>query len=345
MAEPKATKSWDEVKIMPVTTLRKEYRDLAAAYNALNDGTTYYCHRCGQYLREELFYVDARCASGRFPICKRCVLEMVEQRKNRKDEPNETKESVQKVLQLMDLPYDDAFYETCKRGVTDGTYIRAKSSVFTTYITAIKGLTQWKGKTWKNSDFGNDTPIGVNSIGEPRPEIKKIFGAGFPNEDYLFLQDQYDDWRSRTQVDTKPQETLIVQICFKQLELWKAQREGRDTTQLVKALNDLMSAANLQPKQNVNSATSEGLTFGQLIEKWEEGKPIPEPSEEFKDVDGIGHYLRVWFAGHLAKALGLRNAYSKEYEDEIQKYTVTKPEAREDGTSEDIYNTLFGKGE
>ena len=31
-----------------------------------------------------------------------------------------------------------------------------------------------------------------------RAEIKKIFGRGLSEDDYLFLQDQYDDWRART---------------------------------------------------------------------------------------------------------------------------------------------------
>ena len=103
-----------------------------------------------------------------------------------------------------------------------------------------------------------------------------------------------------------------------------------------------MAAANLQPKQNVSNAATDALTFGQLIEKWENEKPIPEPSEEFKDVDHIGKYLRVWFAGHLSHALGLDNGYSKEYEEYVSKYKVSKPEAQEEGHSNDIYNKLFG---
>ena len=87
------------------------------------------------------------------------------------------------------------------------------------------------------------------------------------------------------------------------------------------------------------------LTFGQLIEKWEEEKPIPEPSPEFKDVDNIGKYIRVWFKGHLARAFGLDNGYSKEYDEYIEQYKVKKQEVAEDGCSDDIYDTLFGRGD
>ena len=105
-----------------------------------------------------------------------------------------------------------------------------------------------------------------------------------------------------------------------------------------------MAAANLQPKQNVTSAASDSLTFGQLIEKWETEKPIPEPDEEFKDVNNIGRLIRIFFAGHLSKALGLKNSYSEEYETEMDRYTVRKPEEQEDKVS-DVYQEIFGKDE
>lgn len=333
-------KTPDQVKATPITILRKDYTSLANEYKKYVDGEVFYCHKCGKYYKKEDFYSDASYKSGLFPMCKQCVLAKVEQRDNKYAKPNETKESVQSVLQMMDLPYIDSFYEDCiKHSIDGGT----KRSPFGIYLPTIKSLPNWKGLRWKDSEFGVEQPTENFSIREPRREIRKIFGSGFANEDYLYLQDQYDDWTKRTQVDTKSQETYIVRICFKLLEIWKAQKQGKDTSNLDKSLNDLMAAANLQPKQNVSNAASDSLTFGQLIEKWEEEEPIPEPSAEFKDVDGIGKYIRVWFAGHLAKALGLRNAYTKEYDDEVAKYTVTKLEASEDGKSDDIYETLFGK--
>ena len=116
-----------------------------------------------------------------------------------------------------------------------------------------------------------------------------------------------------------------------------------DVTKKLDALDKLMNAANLQPKQNVSNSANDSLTFGQLIEKWENEKPIPEPTEEFKDVDGIGKYIRVWFTGWLSKALGLRaNVFTKEYDDEISKYTVVKPDADDENTSDEVYEQIFG---
>ena len=85
------------------------------------------------------------------------------------------------------------------------------------------------------------------------------------------------------------------------------------------------------------------MTFGQLIDKWEQEKPIPEPEEEFKDVDKIGLYIDVFFKGHLSKMMGLKNAFSALYERYIAKYTVKKPEYDEDVDSEVLFDKIFGK--
>ena len=84
------------------------------------------------------------------------------------------------------------------------------------------------------------------------------------------------------------------------------------------------------------------LTFGQLIDKWEQEKPIPEPEEEFRDVDKIGLYIDVFFKGHLSKMMGLKNAFSSLYEKFMSKYTVKKPQYDEDFDSEALFDQIFG---
>lgn len=341
----KVPKPPQQVKRIGLADLRGEYNDLATEYNKFTDFKYLFCHMCGNFMAADTsFYMDDRFASGKFPICKKCCLAMVEQRKSKNDEPNETKQSVQNMLRLMDLPYIDSFYEDCIKGAWDEVKEKNRSSPFATYNTAIRSLPQWRGLKWKDSEFGADVSTEDEQLlkRKPRKEIIKLFGNGFSTEDYLYLQDQYDDWCARTQVDTKSQITYVTQICMTLLDIYKDRKANRDVTKKLESLDKLMAAANLQPKQNVGNAATDSLTFGQLIEKWEEEKPIPEPSEEFKDVDGIGKYLRVWFTGWLSKALGLRaNVFTEEYDEEIKKYTVTKPEELEEGTSDDIYDRLF----
>lgn len=342
MANLKPAKEESEIKKMTVGQLRKEYLVVGENYNKILNRDYILCTDCGVHIADTSFYSDDN-AIGFFPVCKSCLQMAVEQRKNKNDPPNETKKSVQAVLRRMNLPYIDSLYESACKSVGEATNEKNRRTPWLHYITMVKSLPNYRGWTWDNSEFevGSDNQVDNR---EYRPEIKQRFGPGFSNEDYLYLQDQFDDWCSRTQVDSKSQETYIVQICFKQLEIWKAQRQGRDTTALIKSLNDLMNAANLQPKQNVGNAATDSLTFAQLIEKWEQEQPVSEPSPEFKDVDGIWHYILMWF-GWLAKVFGINNSYTEKYDMEREKYTVHKPEYREEQRSDNVYSQLFGQGE
>lgn len=347
MIRLKPALSEDEVRKTGVAQIRQAYNNLAKDYNRILDGNLYYCHMCNEFHNVDGFYSDKTYASGLFPICKKCLIGMACDYDKKTNQYTDNKQKTMKVLEMMDLPYIDSMYQSALTSCAEDVQDKHRNTAWSHYITVIKSLPNWRGKTWKDSEFGIDDEV-VDENGlmfkskKPRREIYKIFGAGFSTEDYLYLQDQYDDWKARTQVDSKSQETYIIRICFKLLDIWKAQRSGKDTKDLDKSLNDLMAAANLQPKQNVANAATDALTFGQLIEKWENEKPIPEPTDEFKDVDGIGKYLRVWFAGHLSRALGLDNGYSKEYDEYIARYKVSKPEIYEEGSSSDIYNKIFG---
>lgn len=168
----------------------------------------------------------------------------------------------------------------------------------------------------------------------------KFFGTGFEDDDYVFLEDEYLDWTTRHECNTKAQEEVFKQICYAQLDILKAKRAGLPTKDLTKTLQDLLATANLQPKQTKDNTLAEQNTFGTLIRKWENEKPIPEPDEEWKDVDGIVRYITVYFLGHLCKMMGIKNSYSRMYEAEMAKYKVEKPEYEDD--DEALFDAVFG---
>lgn len=168
----------------------------------------------------------------------------------------------------------------------------------------------------------------------------KFFGTGFTDDDYVFLEDEYLDWTTRHECNTKAQEEVFKQICYAQLDILKAKRAGQQTKDLTKTLQDLLATANLQPKQTKDNTLAEQNTFGTLIRKWENEKPIPEPDEEWKDVDGIVKYITIYFLGHLCKMMGIKNTYSRMYEDEIARYKVEKPEYEDD--DEALFDAVFG---
>ena len=349
MAFLRQAKTPEEIKTIGVAATRNAYNTLAEDYNKIIDYKYLFCHKCGNFLAADTFYSDDRFATGKFCICKRCIMNMVEQRKDNRSEPNETKESVQRVLQLMDLPYIDSFYEDCIKGAYDESKEKNRTSPFATYNTAIRSLPQWKGMKWKDSEFDEDHVDDVDEFNENSrivKQAKKRFGKNYNVADLVFLENEYQDWIKRYACDTKAQEVLFKRICCKELEIDKAQKQGKDTKEMDKTLQDLMGSLQVKPNQSNSNALTEAKTFGQLIGRWEDeydgGKPIPEPDEDFKDVDKIGLYIDVFFKGHLAIMAGIKNAFSRLYDKFIAKYTVTKPQYNEDTDSEELFDQIFG---
>lgn len=340
----------EELKKTNVVNLRKEYKKIADIYNKIVNEDLVYCPHCGQWKKvDTAFYSSDRSPDGiEHYACKECIINDCTD-KDKDGNRIDNKEKTVDTFKKLDWYFDEKVYNEQLVKISERTGEKIRGTAVQQFIVMLKSLPNWTGYSFSDSVFLNedDDIINLTSKRTPRKEIIKIFGSGFTSEDYLYLQDQYDDWRSRTQVDSKSQETYIIQICFKQLEIWKAQKAGKDTDKLVKSLNDLMNGANLQPRQNVGNAATDSLTFGQLIEKWELTSPIPEAQGEFADPDNIGKFLRVWFKGSLMRALGLDGGYSKEYDDYIQQYTVEKPQNIDDDDSVDetMYEKVFGKDE
>lgn len=352
MANFKPAYTPEEVKQLGVAKVREAYNKLAEDYNKIFDRKYLICPVCGNAMKaEEAFYMDDRFVAHRFPICKRCLQKMVEQRKTDKDEPNETKESVMKVLQLLDKPYLDDTYEQCVKGADEGLKERNRRSAFATYIVMVLSLPQYRGKTWKDSqfppDYKNEDEEQINENSRTLKQGKRRFGDGYSNSDLVYLENQYQDWIKRYPCENKAQEVLYENMCRTQLNIDKKQKNGKDTKDDLKTLQDLMTSLQIKPSQTNSNALTEAKTFGQLIQKWEDeydgGKPIPEPDEDFRDPDKLGILVDVFFKGHLAKMMGLKNGFSRLYEKYMSKYTVKRPEYDEDSDSEAIFEQIFGK--
>ena len=343
MARLKQPLDEQQAKALTLSGLKKAYAEISSDYKKILDGDYIYCGKCNSFLSRDTFYSSNDYASSKFPVCKKCLMLMATDYDKKTNTYTDNKEKTKETLRFLDLPFIESTYNSALSSVQAEVNEKNRGTAWQQYITMVQSLPNWRGMRWRDSEFEefSDNNGGMTNR-TPRKETYKIFGSGFTNEDYLYLQDQYDDWRSRTQVDSKSQETYVTQICFKQLEIWKAQKVGKDTDKLVKSLNELMNGANLMPRQQVGNAATDSLTFGQLIERWEMERPISTPAPEFQDCDNIGKYLRVFFSGWLAKAIGLKNAYSEECEEYIKQYAVTKPQYQEEGTSNDIYSVLFG---
>lgn len=151
------------------------------------------------------------------------------------------------------------------------------------------------------------------------------WGRGFTPDQYQYLEEEYQDWITRNVCNTKAQEELFQNICLAQLDVRTARQTGGDVDKAQKALQNFMNSANILPKQTADNLLADTQTFGTLLKKFEETRPVPEPDPSWKDVDGIRRYMNTWFRGGLAKALKVKNDNALLYDEaveEMQKYTV-----------------------
>ena len=252
------------------------------------------------------------------------------------------KKTIKRICMMNDIYYSDKVFENALKSNTN--------TMLAAYMKTVN-LIQYRKKTFDKTIEEEEIILEEETVDDydDTKNLKKVnkktvrfFGTGFSEDDYEFLQQEYVDWTTRHECKTKAQEEVFKQICFTQLELLKATRAKQDTKDLRATFQKLLETAKLQPKQNHSDTMSETQTFGTLIDKWENTRPLPEIDEELKDVDKIGLYVDVFFKGHLSKMMGLKNAFSNLYTKFMKKYTVDKPEYNSDDNSEVIFDAVFG---
>jgi hypothetical protein len=285
---------------------------------------------------------------GKIPYCKQCIEKFYQQ--YYEEYVNEgcltpEKTAIKRVCMTFDIYYTDVVFNSAMNKIREGNI---NISPMAQYMKVIQ-LAQYKDRSYDNTvlnemkeEFIAVVSDGVSVNRDVDQKTIDFFGSGFTDEDYKFLQKEYDDWTARHECNTKAQEEVIKDICFNRLQNLKALRKGEDTKDITASFQKMLDAGKLQPKQNAGDATADNQTFGTLIDKWENERPLPEIDEELRDVDKIGLYINVFFKGHLAKMMGIKNGMSNLYNKFMKKYTVEKPEYDDDENSDALFDAIFG---
>ena len=312
---------------------------------------TLQCLNCRKESAESNFYSSNSKfykGAGKVPYCKKCIEEFYNHYYKKYKEENfvfPEKKAIKRLCMALDIYYGEEVFASALKEIEK----TPAKSVVAAYM-QVAHLRQNSKYTYDET-FKHDEKDGVTeSYADLKQEmdvgddVVMFFGSGFSNDDYKYLKREYDDWVARHECKTKAQEEVFKRLCFKQLEILKATRLGEDTKDLDATFQKLLETAKLQPRQNSGDTTADNQTFGTLIDKWENERPLPEIDEELKDVDKIALYLNVFFKGHLAKMMGLKNGLSNLYTKFMKKYTVEKPEYNDDENSEALFDAIFGGG-
>lgn len=338
----------DEVEIKKLTLagVKNAYNELAKDYNKLIEQEVVLCPKCNKFKARGNFYLNKDYDSEFFPICKDCLMKMSTDYDKKTNTYKDNKEKAKHTLMLMDRPFIEEVYDNAVADVTNAVNEKNRSTAWVQYITMINSLPNWRGLHFKDSEFvmGSeyDDEAEIKENKKTIKKAKKRFGFGYTNDEYMFLENEYQDWVTRYECNTKAQEEIFERLSQKKLEIRKATMNGQPTKDLDKTYQDLLNSGNILPKQVTLDTMADAQTLGTLIQKYEETRPLPEIDPELSDVDKIGLYIDAFFRGHASKMLGLKNRFSNIYEKVISKYTVKPPEYDNDEDTEVIFEKIFG---
>lgn len=318
------------------------------------------CRKCGvAYGRLKgnfpISYAQLHKGVGYLPYCRSCVDSMYDAYLA---ECGDTKRAVRQMCRKLDLYWNEKSFEAVEKTTSN-------RSMMTGYIARVNGLKQ-AGKSyddtlreenamWEwNATLGSEPtpqPVAhqheaedaVNVIEVPE-DVIEFWGSDFEPEFVMKLDKRYKHWTDGAELD-KGSVSLYKQICILEEMINRDAAEGKPVDKNMNMLNTLLGSLNQKPVQKKEAdSSSDNTTFGEWIRKWENLRPIPEPDPELRDVDGIVRYITVFFFGHLARMLGIKNAYSKLYDEEIAKLRVDRPEFDGDD-DETMFNEIFSSGD
>lgn len=251
---------------------------------------------------------------NRMIVCKDCVVKLADEFRITF---NSEVRGIYELCKLLDTYYEGQLFESAKAQAES-----KNSNPYQIYFQKCLSLPQYRDKTFIDSevfDKKKDDDKVAEDIGR---DLIEFWGRGYSQEDYDFLNREFDNMLSRYECDSYAQEVLFQEICFQRLDIKKKRSNGSSVDKEIKTLQDLLGSANIKPAQENASMASEQVTFGTLIKKFENEEPIPEPLESWTSEDWIKKYVVVWFFGNLCKMMGKVNPFVSECDEEVAKYTV-----------------------
>lgn len=257
----------------------------------------------------------------RMNMCKDCVIEIYERYV---DYYGDEIKALYRLTLLV-----DGYFSTSLVDVSMAQAKKTNSSLARVYFQKVNSLQQFKGKTSLDSEhisledgsiyeeFNKDSKE-VDIIEDDfvvTSEIVRRWGKGMPKDDYSFLEEKYQELIAVYDHRNPVQRMLYENIARTQLEAEKSRRGGnlQMYEKMMSTLSKLMGDGNIKPVQE-NSVSDDDASFGMFIKKIENEEPIPEPLEEFKDVDGFRKYINEWFVKPFARIFDL-DMNSQEGED------------------------------
>ncbi len=278
-----------------------------------------FCPNCETTKKSTDFYASSsvyHASTGRVQYCKDCCLLLSCDKDN-----TFNMNKFLSLLEKIDKPFlKDVLQSAYEESNKDSE--RQKANPVQLYFKNINSLNQYKKLTWKDSVFNyeenknnkinfdiNNNNAGYVNIADnfviTRDMIVK-WGNGFEQEQYMMLEDLYQNLFNSYDIDNRSQEEYLKTACLYQLRNIEAIREGnaQEASKWGGLFDNYMASGKLKPSQLSESDKMGGVTnfatFFQYIEKSNDFVPT-FPDLILDDID----YAIFMFINYNRTLLGL----------------------------------------
>ena len=302
------------------------------------------CYRCGKVYPKRTFfptsYAQMHKGMGRLPVCKDCTEALyftyLEECKNAKD-------ATRQLCRKLDIFWSEKLFDSVSARYADNNLIfqyidRTSKGAYAgkSYEDTLRSAgTLWDFVGLTISKQDEEEPSKDNDIPD---DVIAYWGSGQTREMYEQLEQRrayfikkYPDAFSE-ESDDIGNDILMRQMCNLEVLIAKDSAQGKSVDKYVNSLNTLLGSLNMKPAQKKNDDADQTLNntpLGVWIRRWEDNRPLPKVEESEKDVRHIKKYIFTWM-GHLCKMLGIKNGYTRLYEEEIARLRVERPEYEEE---------------
>lgn len=175
--------------------------------------------------------------------------------------------------------------------------------------------------------------------------LEKKWGRGLNEDDYAYLETEYQEWAKTKDVENKSVDILIREVCMKQMDIRKLREAGNEVPKKDhETLMLLMDKCSITPdKEKETSSSKSQAAFGTWLKDVETLSPAEwvENQKLFKDVEGIDDYVKRTYDRAVRNYIGMQRDFrvvADKMEKEAQDFDASEivgfSEAKEDEPDE-----------
>lgn len=344
-------KTGNETKVCRYCMNSKRINKFYKSYDFLDtDGKMSICTQCVNHLFNEFYKTHSRIDIAIYEVCH-CVNIKYSSDVYSSLMRSLEKNNLQSYISAINCEDEDVE----PVGEIDTIATNPNMSVFGKYIAILKAKYINKDVDLSFDLYSSDRPEGYEDKTTDKPVSEVIeniysgkfssleikWGTGYKEEDYSFLESEYNDWSKTKDTDEKSVCILIKELCLQELKIRKKREDGQEANkQDLETLTMLMDKAAVSPdklKETTSSRSSNA--YGVWLKDVETFTPAEwvENQKLFKDVEGIESYVDRHFGRSLKNYVGMQREFrvvADKMEEEASSLDILPEQEEEDENGE-----------